>query len=61
MMSDQKEQIAIFKTTTARKAQLKEELGRTHPYDVPEIAEVKISDINKPYMKWLESSTGKSQ
>lgn len=57
IISDQKEQIAIFKTTTARKKDLKEEINRTHPYDVPEIAEISISDINGPYMRWLESST----
>ena len=57
MMSDQKEQIAIFKTAADRKEELKEMISRTHPYDVPEIAEVQVSDINIPYMQWLESST----
>ena len=57
IMTDEQEQIAIFKTTSDRKTQLKEMIRQTHPYDVPEIAEISISDINKSYMNWLVSST----
>ena len=58
MVKDEREQIVIFKTTSHRKDDLKDEIGRTHPYDVPEIAEVHVRDINGPYMRWLASSTG---
>lgn len=60
MMEDEREHIAIFKTTSDRKEELKERIGATHPYDVPEIAEIAISDINGPYMRWLAASTRSS-
>ena len=34
------EYIAIFKTTSKNKKLLKEKIKETHPYDVPEIAEI---------------------
>lgn len=49
--------IAIFKTTYKNKKILKEKIKETHPYKVPEIAEVDILSINKPYLKWLIDST----
>ena len=49
--------IAIFKTTYKNKKALKEKIKETHPYEVPEIAEVDISSINKPYLKWMIDST----
>lgn len=57
MVEDEREHIAIFKTTSDRKEELKERIGATHPYDVPEIAEIAVSDINGPYMHWLAAST----
>lgn len=57
MVEDEREHIAIFKTTSDRKEELKERIGSTHPYDVPEIAEIAVSDVNGPYMRWLAAST----
>ena len=51
------EYLAIFKTTTKNKKLLKKKIAETHPYDVPEIAEVDIASINKPYLNWLVKST----
>jgi periplasmic divalent cation tolerance protein len=51
------EYLAVFKTTQKNKARLKAEIKKTHPYKVPEIAELNVSDINKPYLKWLVDST----
>jgi len=28
-----------------------------HPYDVPEIAEINLNSMNKPYLDWLIDST----
>jgi len=50
--------LAVFKTTQKNKARLKKEIKKTHPYDVPEIAEIDVTDINKPYLAWLAESTG---
>jgi len=51
------EYIALFKTTQKNKKSLKEKIRASHPYDVPEIAEINITSINKSYLKWLVEST----
>ncbi len=51
------EYLAIFKTVTKNKKLLKMKIKETHPYDVPEIAEVDVSSINQPYLRWLIEST----
>lgn len=51
------EYLAIFKTTRKNISCLKNEIRKTHPYEVPEIAEIDITSINKPYLKWLVDST----
>lgn len=57
IMTNEQEQIAIFKTTSDRKDALKEVIKKTHPYDVPEIVEISVSDVNQSYLSWLISST----
>jgi periplasmic divalent cation tolerance protein len=49
--------IAIFKTTYKNKKILLKKIKETHPYQVPEIIEIEISSINKPYLDWLLDST----
>ena len=51
------EYLAIFKTTQKNKKILKEKIKETHPYQVPEIAEITISSINSSYFKWLTEAT----
>ena len=51
------EYLALFKTTDKNKKILKEKIQSTHPYDVPEIAEIDVNSINKPYLSWLVEST----
>ena len=51
------EYIAIFKTVTKNKIKLKKKIAETHPYEVPEIAEIDITSINKSYLNWLTEST----
>jgi len=51
------EYLAIFKTTTKNKKLLKKKIKETHPYDVPEIAEVDVTSINKSYLNWLIETT----
>ena len=51
------EYLALFKTTQKNKKILKEKIKSTHPYDVPEIAEINVNSINKPYLDWLIDST----
>lgn len=56
-IEDVEEFLALFKTTAKSKQKLKEEISKSHPYDVPEIVELKMDDTNALYMKWLEEST----
>ena len=49
--------LAFFKTTEKNKKKLKEKIKNTHPYDVPEIAEINVNSVNKSYLKWLVKST----
>ena len=45
------EYLCFFKTVSS--AKLKKELKKMHPYEVPEIIEVKIDSIDKEYLGWL--------
>ncbi|MGI0065923.1 MAG: divalent cation tolerance protein CutA [Nitrosotalea sp.] len=56
-VEDVGEFLALFKTTAKSKQKLKEEIAKSHPYDVPEIVEIKMDDVSIPYMKWLAEST----
>ena len=51
------EYLAIFKTSSKNKSKLKKEIQKSHPYDVPEIAEISVNSINDSYLKWIENST----
>ena len=48
------EYLCFFKTVSS--AKLKKELKKMHPYEVPEIIEVKIDSIDKEYLGWLVDS-----
>ena len=52
-MENTSEYLAIFKTVSKNKTILKQKIKETHPYDVPEIAEIDISSINESYLNWL--------
>ena len=56
-IENKSEYLALFKTTQKNKQKLKEKIQKTHPYEVPEIAEIDLNSINKPYLKWLVEST----
>ena len=56
-IENQSEYLGLFKTTKKNLRNLKKELQRLHPYDVPEIAEINPNSINKLYLKWLTEST----
>lgn len=51
------EYLALFKTTQKNKKSLKEKIKASHPYNIPEIAEINITSINTSYLKWLIEST----
>ena len=56
-LEDQEEFIVFFKTTKLRANSLKDEIRRLHPYDVPEILELKLDDVSRDYLSWLVQVT----
>ena len=56
-VEDQHEFIVLFKTTSKSAKRLKAEIVRLHPYEVPEIVELKMSSVSKPYMSWLAAES----
>lgn len=52
-IEDQHEFLALFKATSKSAKKLKAEIARLHPYEVPEIVELKMSNVSKPYLSWL--------
>ena len=56
-IEDQPEFIALFKTTATSAKKLKAEIAKLHPYDVPEIVELKMTAVSKSYLSWLAEST----
>ena len=56
-VEDQHEFIVLFKATSKSAKRLKAEIVRLHPYEVPEIVELKMSNISKPYLSWLASES----
>jgi periplasmic divalent cation tolerance protein len=51
----------IMKTTSARVDELKTRLAALHPYDVPEILVLPVSDGGSSYLKWLAESTTRAE
>jgi periplasmic divalent cation tolerance protein len=51
------EYMAVFKSTHKRVHALKQEIEKIHPYEVPEIVELKTGRFNKAYLSWLNNST----
>ena len=56
-IEDQHEFLVLFKATSNSAKKLKAEIVRLHPYEVPEIVELKMSNISKPYMSWLAAES----
>jgi periplasmic divalent cation tolerance protein len=58
-LKQENEFLAIFKTTFDCVEKLKIEIKNNHPYDVPEIAVIKMSDISSEYFDWMYKNTHK--
>jgi len=56
-IEDSEEYLVLFKTNSEKKDTLKQKIKENHPYDVPEIAEIKIEDMDEQYLKWLIDCT----
>lgn len=49
------ETLLLAKTAADRFDDLRDEVLRKHPYELPEIVAVKLSDAHPPYLRWLLS------
>ncbi len=48
-----KEVILILKTVINKRRELSALVQKNHPYEVPCIAEIKLSNLNESYSKWI--------
>jgi periplasmic divalent cation tolerance protein len=51
--------LAFFKTTFDLAETLKTEIKNIHPYDVPEVVLIKMSDVTPEYFEWMYKNTHK--
>jgi periplasmic divalent cation tolerance protein len=58
-LEDQEEYLVLFKSTTSTVEELKSNIKRAHPYQVPEIVEIRMNKVSKSYLSWLAESTNK--
>lgn len=56
-MEVHEEYMAVFKSTRKKVHALIHEIEKIHPYEVPEIVELKTGKFSKAYLSWLNSST----
>jgi periplasmic divalent cation tolerance protein len=56
-LEDQEEYLVLFKCTSSTVKDLKSELEGVHPYEVPEIVEIRMNDVSDSYLSWLAEST----
>ncbi|HEX4857972.1 MAG TPA: divalent-cation tolerance protein CutA [Usitatibacteraceae bacterium] len=52
------ESTLIIKTESSRFAELAAEIRRLHPYDVPEILALRVTDALPAYLQWVAGETG---
>tara|TARA_B100001013_G_scaffold136467_1_gene80248 strand:- start:1402 stop:1698 length:297 start_codon:yes stop_codon:yes gene_type:complete len=48
--------LTIFKTTNSNVSKLRNLISTSHSYDVPEIIDFELNNVNKPYLDWLIQS-----
>ena len=56
-INEDAELLLEIKTKSRLFNSLEEIVVKNHPYDVPEIAEINVNSMNKPYLDWLTDST----
>ena len=49
--------LVIFKTTSSNISQLRNFISTKHGYDVPEIIDFEVDNVNDSYLNWLVQST----
>ena len=49
--------LCFFKTTSIKLRQLKGEIKKVHPYEVPEIVELEMKSASSDYLSWMVDAT----
>ena len=60
-VEEDSEMLLMIKTTSERLAALKSHLLRMHPYEVPELLVLEVSEAGEAFLRWLEESTRGSE
>ncbi len=55
-MEDESEVLMIVKTSRDKFSALEAKVRKMHPYDVPEIVSVPITQGSDPYIEWLSNA-----
>ncbi len=55
-IEDSKEYLTIFKSTSRKAKILKEAIAKSHPYEIPEIVEIKMNSVSDSYLRWMVES-----
>lgn len=56
-IQDEQECTLWIKTSHVREAEVRRAIAKLHPYEVPEILVVDVSDVHPPYMAWVKRET----
>ena len=56
-INNEKECLIIFKTRKELVQKLFKKIKGLHPYEVPEIIEIKVEKVYDKYFEWLKNST----
>ncbi len=56
-LKQENEFLALFKTTSSLLDDLKIEISKNHPYKIPEIVTLSMTDVSSDYMSWLLNNT----
>lgn len=56
-VENESECLLVIKSTAARSQALIEQIKTLHPYDLPEIIALPITDGSPEYLKWITDST----
>jgi len=52
-IAQEKESLLVIKTKESLYSNVKKVVKENHPYEIPEIVGIKIDQINKVYLSWL--------
>jgi len=53
-IAEEKESLIVFKTRKESAEKLFKKIKEIHPYEVPEIIEIKVEKVDDKYLKWLK-------